>query len=416
MKGRGERARAGILKRAAVVAAAVLAAPAPALAAGSAPVGEWHLDEGRGSAVADSSANGNNGTAEGNIEWVAGHSGAALSFDGSSARIKVLDNAALEPSRSVSVSAWLKSAGTPGSYRYVLAKGATGCIAASYALYAGPTGGLEFYVSANRGTAYARSPDAGTRVWDGLWHLVVGTFDGSKVQLFVDGSEIGQGTPRAGSLEYTLPDSNDFYIGDYPGCQLHSFKGTIDEVNVWSVALTPAQIRDAFDRSGGSAGPGGAGSGTSSSSQTGSNGTGGRSGETSSAPIIRRLRLLPPQFALTVRSSHRTPNVGRGTTISYTDTQAARSTFTVMVRKTGVRVHRRCTLPPRHGTRRRTGRCFVYVRLGSFNHADRIGRNAFHFAGLRGRELLPGTYRLDVVPRAQRKSGRTVSARFTVLP
>ena len=61
----------------------------------------------------------------------------------------------------------------------------TSCAAASYGLYTGPNGGLEFYVSSSRGTVYVRSPDAGAGVWDGGWHMVVGTYDGNTVRLFV---------------------------------------------------------------------------------------------------------------------------------------------------------------------------------------------------------------------------------------
>ena len=45
-------------------------------------VGHWRLDEGSGTTVYDSSASGNDGTFEGDPEWVAGQYGDALEFDG----------------------------------------------------------------------------------------------------------------------------------------------------------------------------------------------------------------------------------------------------------------------------------------------------------------------------------------------
>ena len=193
--------------------------------------------------VSDSSGNGNGGVLSGGVSWVGGVFGSALSFDGSSGQVKVSDNTALEPASTVTVSAWVKQTGTPGDYRYVLAKGANGCVAASYGLYTGPGGGLEFYVAQGRGSIYARSPDAGQSIWDGTWHLAVGTYDGSTIRLYVDGSQVGSGTAWSGNLEYLLPNSNDFYIGNYPGCSDHEFRGAVDDVMVWNRVLGASEIR-----------------------------------------------------------------------------------------------------------------------------------------------------------------------------
>src|SRR5947209_13620948 len=121
-----------------VLVAAVLSA-APALAA-TAPVGAWTLDQPTGNLASDSSGNGNNGFLSGGVTWVPGVFGSALSFDGSSGEVKVADNDALEPSAAVTVSAWFKHGGSPGTFRYIVAKGGNGCVAASYGLYSGPTG------------------------------------------------------------------------------------------------------------------------------------------------------------------------------------------------------------------------------------------------------------------------------------
>ncbi len=48
-------------------------------------------------------------------------------------------------------------------------------------------------MSSNGGLSYNISPDAGTNIWDGNWHSVVGTFNGSEVDLYVDGKEVGSG-------------------------------------------------------------------------------------------------------------------------------------------------------------------------------------------------------------------------------
>jgi hypothetical protein len=45
-------------------------------------VGWWRFDEGSGTAALDSSGNGNDGTFNGNPQWVVGYFGGALEFDG----------------------------------------------------------------------------------------------------------------------------------------------------------------------------------------------------------------------------------------------------------------------------------------------------------------------------------------------
>jgi Concanavalin A-like lectin/glucanases superfamily len=224
------------------VAALVLAAPAfanPSL------VGWWRLDEGAGTTVHDSSGHGNTGNVSASTAWVNGYFATALSFDGNSDRVTIPDRSSLEPVSAVSTSAWIKGAGVQGNYKYLVAKGASSCMAASYGLYTGLTGGLSFYVAMKRGALFTRSPDATTKIWDGQWHFVVGTYDGSSVRLYVDGAEIGSGSPASGSIGYRFPD-NDMFIGHYAGCSNHDFKGIIDEPQVWNGALTASQVLTSY--------------------------------------------------------------------------------------------------------------------------------------------------------------------------
>jgi hypothetical protein len=376
----------------------------------------WKLDEGSGTTAADTSGNGNNGVLAGAATWVPGVFGSALSFDGSTAEIKVSDNNALEPANAVTVSAWVKAAGSPGTYRYMAAKGGNQCIAASYGLYTGLGGGLEFYVSERHGLTFALSPDAGQGVWDGNWHLAVGTYDGTTIRLYVDGAQVGSGTPQTGSLEYLLQSSNDFYIGNYPSCQPHHFLGDIDEVMVWSRALSAAEISalaSAPTRSG--APPSGGGD-----TQPGT-GTTTTSGSGLGTPPDTKLKDLPPSVhGLTLSSStitvdghgHVVLAARTGLSISYTESQAAKLTVILLRSESGVRRAGRCVNPTGR-TQRRT-RCAHFVVVQSFMHTDNAGRLTLRLDQLLHGRLSAGTYRLDVTPRANGTAGKTVSVPFVV--
>jgi hypothetical protein len=202
----------------AVGAAGLLITAVPA-SASSDLGGAWGFNQGFGQVVPDLSGHGLNatlGAAPNNPTWIRGafFGLPALHFDGNDF-LTVPDSPSLDPAQ-VTVAAIVRAPSSPGIDRYIVAKGAYRCTAASYGLYTGPSGGLSFYVS-DGADSYALSADAGTGVWDGRWHVVVGTFDGSTVRLYVDGRQVGTGTPSTTTIGYGLPDSNQLAIGDYLG-------------------------------------------------------------------------------------------------------------------------------------------------------------------------------------------------------
>lgn len=209
----------------------------PAMAATSGLIARWNLNSSSNNIAQDSSGNNLYGTDFG-INLVNGKFGNAYDFS-NNGYVRVANNSLLEPSI-ISVEAWVKNSSNPGAFKYILSKGALGDNNASYALYTGSTGGLFFYVS--QGTNFILSPDAGSGIWDGNWHHIVGTYDGSTVRLYVDTTEIGSGTPTNISISYNLQDGNDFFIGSYNAALSHNFSGAIDEVRVWNKVLTPAQV------------------------------------------------------------------------------------------------------------------------------------------------------------------------------
>jgi hypothetical protein len=192
-------------------------------------VGLWHFD----TDANDSTANHNDGTLKGNAYFTTGNFDNAVSLDGSGDYVEVPDSTFLRPSN-VTVECWVKSS-TIKSYQYIVAKYYAGGNA-SYGLYTGSSTGLFFYVSDG---GYALSNDAGTRVWDGNWHHIAGTYDGSTLRLYVDGSEVGTEKSVTKTIGY---NTGNLYVGSYGAG--YYFTGLIDEVRIWSSALTAGQLND----------------------------------------------------------------------------------------------------------------------------------------------------------------------------
>ena len=76
----------------------------------------------------------------------------------------------------------------------------------------------------------------------GAWHHVAATFDGTTRTLYIDGSVAGSDTP---SGTHSVPNANNLTIGVTNGTEF--FTGSIDEVRVWNVARSQAEIQAGMD-------------------------------------------------------------------------------------------------------------------------------------------------------------------------
>src|SRR4030095_1042899 len=86
---------------------------------------------------------------------------------------------------------------------------------------------------------YATSPLSYS---DGKWHYAVVTFDGSIINLYIDGMQVAtkssSGSPDNGGNEPVRLGANSQALNDY-------FIGDVDEIRVWKSALTAQQVIDA---------------------------------------------------------------------------------------------------------------------------------------------------------------------------
>jgi hypothetical protein len=120
-------------------------------------------------------------------------------------------------------------------------------------------------------------------------------------------------------------------------------------------------------------------------------------------PAITTLKVTPSSFlaapsgATISKTSETTKKKTYGTTITYDDSQAATTTFTVLSKTTGRIQGKSCRKPSKsnkHGKR-----CTLLETVGSFPHTDEAGANKLHFSGrLSGKKLAKGAYKLQAVP------------------
>jgi len=80
-------------------------------------------------------------------------------------------------------------------------------------------------------------------VYDGRWHLVTGVYDGNRIYLYVDGKQDASKTAWGHIAKNDYPvhiGSNSEFVG--PGN-----KGLIDDVRIYSYALSPDEVKMLYE-------------------------------------------------------------------------------------------------------------------------------------------------------------------------
>lgn len=248
-----------MIRRCAALLVAIGALAAPAATASAAPplIGQWPLDgsyEDGASQVTPDVSGGGLGLRAPNGAM---HLGTPARF-GTGATLATnvtplqVTSPALAPAQ-MTLLAWVRQTGNPGTLRYIAGRGDDGltCGGSTFALYTGYPGkpGLHFYVrSGPAGAATFSAPAADAAVFNGQWHLVAGTYDGTAVQLYVDGVPAGAATPAAAPLRYGLGGGSSLYVDGYAveGCALSpnadDWPGAVDEVRLYDRALSAGEL------------------------------------------------------------------------------------------------------------------------------------------------------------------------------
>ena len=196
----------------------------------------WYkFDEGSGDAVVDSGPANIDGATVGDPSWADGALGKALVFDGNDAYVRLSDHPKFNITGQITVSAWIKVNVFDKDYQTIISKGDT-----SWRLQRNAgTDTLEFgcmglpIPNNSWGGIYGK-----ISVNDGQWHHAAGTYDGSRISLYVDGA-LDVSVDVVGSIR---SNDHEVYIGENVEKPGRFWNGLIDDVRVYNYALSADEI------------------------------------------------------------------------------------------------------------------------------------------------------------------------------
>jgi hypothetical protein len=211
------------------------------------PVALWKLDDGDGTTAVDSSSNGNDGTLNGDPQWVTGMINGALEFDGVDDYVDCGNPTVLDfGTGDFTVAAWIQTTSTQ-QQKTVYAKGGDNSGGIRYTLAMGEANDNKMTLTTDDDKSKKQAKGA-TIVNDGLWHHVVGMRYGNTSLVYVDGVLDGSvDLPEGYDLSGT--SQANAYIGAIDGASDPAnvalekfFNGTIDDVHIYDWALSDAEI------------------------------------------------------------------------------------------------------------------------------------------------------------------------------
>jgi len=204
-------------------------------------VGWWKMDEGSGSTAYDSSKKINNGAWSGSGTHYSSDAKVGIytgQFNGTSDYVNCGTNANLRPTSAMSLIAWLKLDTTSG-IRTIASTYEAGGYGLSFNEAAYP-GKLLF--SAYIGGAYRYAVTNDTFSDTTNWHFLAGTYDGSRIRLYLDGILQNTGTDITGSIQYPIMPLLVAANPGAGGASASYFDGFVDDVRIYNRALSADEI------------------------------------------------------------------------------------------------------------------------------------------------------------------------------
>ncbi|MBD3182286.1 hypothetical protein GF312_08340 [Candidatus Poribacteria bacterium] len=193
------------------------------------------FDEGEGDKLIDDSIHGNNGALIGSPKWVDGKSGKALEFDAGGDSVEVKSSDSINVTQAITMEMWVKTPGGAEVKQAGIEKGSWAVGEYSiYPVYEGGTVIQFFDLPPACGDAGIRGPG----IADNEWHHLAGTWDGTTINLYIDGELV-----KSGGCAGELKESNEsLHIGSRLGGERY-LTGTVDEVRIYNRSLSQDEIK-----------------------------------------------------------------------------------------------------------------------------------------------------------------------------
>ncbi|MEW5870357.1 MAG: FG-GAP-like repeat-containing protein [Chloroflexota bacterium] len=165
----------------------------------------------------------------------------ALSFDGSNDYVEIPDAPGLQPAI-FTIEAWIKADAWQMEYwqGVIVSKDSWDTNTRGYVLRAGEHGRLSFIMGCSSGWAEALSAPL---MQTGVWYHVAGVFDGFSLVALINGQPVD-----VAICPSPVTSTQPLRIGSASFVTDRLFDGDIDEVRLWNVARSPAQIQADMDR------------------------------------------------------------------------------------------------------------------------------------------------------------------------
>ena len=196
-------------------------------------VGWWRFDEGTGTTAADSSGKGNDGTFNGDPQWVVGYFGGALEFDGSDDWLDCGNDPSLDLT-TWTITFWLK-VNENKNYNGFIIKGNDA--AENYEVLGFADGSFHFPIQHTDGSRTYINTSTGVIVPDEWAHFAY-SYDAAQGRRFYkNGSLIFEdtesGTPQASTVSLAI--GNEQPMSRY-------VNGTMDDIRIYNNVLTEPEI------------------------------------------------------------------------------------------------------------------------------------------------------------------------------
>ncbi len=206
-------------------------------------VGWWKFDDGTGTIAVDSSENANDGTLEGDPQWIDGQLGGALEFDGTGDYVDLPITPLLGSLTNTSFTIWANFSGTGGSWQRILDIGTGTTVNMFITPNNGASGTLRFAVTVS-GYAdedQATAPDA---LPDG-WNHVAVTMDAvnNTHTLYINGQVVAENT-SARYFPTDLGTTTQNWLGRSEYGADPYYNGSLDDFQIYDHVLTQDEILD----------------------------------------------------------------------------------------------------------------------------------------------------------------------------